>query len=101
MINAILNALFGNLYLFFWLVGMLIAFAIGWTIVDKWVLGVLFAVLWAIIGGLLLLFIWALLAISAFFGIPLLILLALLFVIIVAGSLLRRQSWNSCPITIL
>ena len=91
MIDTILNALFGNLYLFFWIMGILVAFAIGWAIVNKWVLGVLLAALWAIIGGLLLLFIWALLTISAFFGIPLLVLLALLLVIAVAGALLRRR----------
>ena len=102
MINAILNAIFGNPYLFFWLVGILGFFAIGWAITDEkvakrfhpaikaWQVGAVFALLWAIIGGLFLLFIWALLTISVFFGIPLLVLVALVIVIVVVGNLLRR-----------
>lgn len=102
MLNAILNAIFGNPYLFFWFLGMLGFFAFGWAVTDMadakrfhrdikaWQVGDVFALLWTIIGGLLLLFIWALLTISVFFGIPLLVLLALLFVVAVVGILFLR-----------
>ena len=102
MFTTILNALFGNPYLFFWLLGILGFYALGWAVTDEadakrfhlgikaWQVGAVLAGLWAIIGGLFLLFIWAMLTISIFFGIPLLVLLALLFMIAVVGILLRR-----------
>ena len=99
MLDTILNALFSNIYLFLYLVGILITFAVGWIVTEEsarkldikgWQVGGVFSLAWAIFGGVLLLFIWSVLTISDFFGIPLLVLFALIVVVIVGCAILIR-----------
>lgn len=103
MIDTILSILFGNPYLFVFLLGILGFYALGWAVTEEgakkynikaWQVGAVFALAWIIFGGLLLLFIWSVLTISDFFGIPLLVLFALIVVVIIGIAVLIRVARN-------
>lgn len=99
MLQTILNYVFANPYLFVFVVGLIGFFGLGWAVTDEtaikykikaWQIASIFALAWVIFGGLLLVFIWSVLTISNFYGIPLLALIALVIVAIVGCAILIR-----------
>lgn len=100
MFNEILSYLTGNLYLSTWLIGIILAYVIGWAVTTEHItqkygitgmlVGGSFALSWMVLGGILLVFLWALFTISEFFFIPLVILVAFIVVIIVIAWAIKK-----------
>ena len=71
-----------------WLIGLGVSFAIGMIVSDgKLPIGLICLLVWALAGGVMLALIWAVFTISAFFGIPIVVVIAL---VIIAWFILGR-----------
>ena len=75
------------LFLIIWLVSCGLVFLFGLLLTGEPIVAFLLLIVWAIVSGILLVLLWAILTISTFFGIPFVVVIA---VVIVAWFLLGR-----------
>jgi hypothetical protein len=61
------------------LVGLAISALIG-ALIGQVGGAIAFSLIWAIVGGIICLFIWAILTVSSFFGIPVLVIIAIIII---------------------
>lgn len=75
------------LFLIIWLISCGLVYLFGILLTGEPFVAFVLLIIWAIVGGILLVLLWAILTISAFFGIPFIVVIA---VVIVAWFLLGR-----------